>query len=49
MERPVQAKEPSDRQIRLARRCSDAERIEVVKYADLVSRKAAIVYTIPVP
>ena len=49
MEIPVQAKEPSDRQIRLARQCSDAERTVVAKYADLVSRKAAIVYMIPVP
>ena len=49
MEKPVQARELSDRQIRLTRRCGDAERKEVAKHADLVPRKAAIVYMTPVP
>ena len=48
-EKPVQARELSDRQIRLTRRCGDAERTVVVKHADLVPRKAAIAYMTPVP
>ena len=49
MEKPVQAREEYERQIRRTIREGDVERIKVVKYKDDVPRKAAIVYIIPVP
>ena len=49
MERPVEAKEECDRQIRHTIQCGDVERKIVVKHVEDVPRKAAIVCTIPVP
>ena len=49
MEKPVQARYEFGRQIRQTIRRRDAERKKVAKTVDLVSRKAAIVYIIPVP
>ena len=49
MEKPVQAEKEIARQIPLSIRGCDVERKRVAKTMDLVSRKAAIVYTIPVP
>ena len=49
MERPVQAREESDRQIRLTIQKRDAERNQVAKRVSHVPRKAAIVYMVPVP
>ena len=46
---PVQAEEGSGWQTRLATRGCDAERKEVAKQLDRLSRKAAIVYMAPVP
>ena len=45
----MQAKEEFRRQIREAIQRRDADRKEVGKYVSLASRKAAIVYMIPVP
>ena len=49
MEKPVQAKEKSGRQIRLAIQKRDVERNLVVKRVSHVPRKAAIVLCVPVP
>ncbi len=49
MERPVQAREASGRQIRQASQERDADRTEVGKHVDSLSRKAAIVFMLPVP
>ena len=49
MESPVQAGYQSLRQIRVAMGIRDAERNKVVKSVSHASRKAAIVYIIPVP
>ena len=49
MESPVQAGYQSLRQIRVAMGIRDAERNKVVKSVSHASRKAAIVYTVPVP
>ena len=49
MEEPVQAKEPSNRQIRSIRQKRDADRSLVGKQVSQLSRKAAIVHDIPVP
>ena len=49
MEKPVQAKEERERQIRPAIQRRDADRIRVGKHVSHASRKAAIVYTVPVP
>ena len=49
MEEPVQAKEPSDRQIRSIRQKRDVERTKVAKRVSHVPRKAAIVFYVPVP
>ena len=48
-ERPVQASEVYDRQIRHISRGCDVERMEVVKHIEFASRKAAIVCIVPVP
>ena len=48
-ERPVQAKELCDRQIRHIRRGGDEDRMEVGKHMEFASRKAAIAVHIPVP
>ena len=49
MESPVQAGYQSLRQIRVAMGICDAERNKVVKSVSHASRKAAIVYIVPVP
>jgi hypothetical protein len=49
MEKPVQAKYQSGRQIRQAMGRRDADRNEVGKLAGSLSRKAAIVCIVPVP
>ena len=49
MESPVQAGYQSLRQIRVAMGRRDAERNKVAKSVSHASRKAAIVYTVPVP
>ena len=48
-ESPVQAQQRTDRQNRLSTRGRDVERTKVVKHVELVSRKAAIVFDVPVP
>ena len=49
MEKPVQAKEEYDWQIRHTIQKRDADRIRVEKSMSHVPRKAAIVYYVPVP
>ena len=49
MESPVQAGYQSLWQIRVAMGSRDAERNKVAKSVSHASRKAAIVYTVPVP
>ena len=49
MERPVQAKEECNWQIRCTIQKRDADRIKVGKQVSQLSRKAAIVFIIPVP
>ena len=49
MEKPVQAMEKSNRQIRLIIQSRNEERTIVAKWIEVVPRKAAIVYVIPVP
>ena len=49
MESPVQAGYQCDRQIRHTMGIRDAERNIVVKSVSHASRKAAIVYAVPVP
>ena len=49
MEIPVQAEYLVSRKIRLSMRSCDVERTKVVKSVSSVPRKAAIVYTVPVP
>ena len=49
MEKPVQAKKEQGRQIPLAIQRRDAYRIRVGKSVSHASRKAAIVYMVPVP
>ena len=49
MERPVQAKKESERQIRLAIQKRDVDRTKVEKLVSHVPRKAAIVLCVPVP
>jgi len=49
MEKPEQAKQAAYRQIRMQSRSGDAERKEVAKHVGQPSRKAAIVYVVPVP
>ena len=49
MESPVQAGYQNDRQIRHSMGSCDAERSLVAKPVSHASRKAAIVYTVPVP
>ena len=46
---PVKRKAVGDRQIRLSTRGRDVERTKVAKHVELVSRKAAIVFDVPVP
>ena len=46
---PVQAGYQEHRQIRASMGNCDAERIKVAKSVSHASRKAAIVYTVPVP
>ena len=48
-ESPVQAQQRTDRQIRLSTRRRDVERTKVAKHVELVSRKAAIAFDVPVP
>ena len=48
-EKPVQAEEVLDRQIRPVSQSCDADRIKVEKPVSHVPRKAAIDYTVPVP
>ena len=49
MEKPVQAEEEMERQIRPSIQSCDVERNEVAKRVSHVPRKAAIVYDVPVP
>ncbi len=49
MESPVQAGYQSHRQIRRQSKRRDADRKKVGKSRERASRKAAIVYTVPVP
>ena len=49
MEKPVQAKYLVSRKNRLSMGKRDVERTLVVKSVSSVPRKAAIVYTVPVP
>ena len=49
MESPVQVRYQSHWQIRVAMGRHDADRIKVGKSVSCASRKAAIVYTVPVP
>ena len=49
MESPVQARYQSHRKIRVAMGRRDVERRLVAKPVSHASRKAAIVYTVPVP
>ena len=49
MEKPVQAEYQSSRKIRSAMRKRDADRNLVGKQVSQLSRKAAIVYIVPVP
>ena len=49
MKRPVQAKEEMSWQIRSSIQKRDVDRKIVGKYMSHVPRKAAIVYTVPVP
>ena len=46
---PGQAEELLRKQIRAVRQSCDADRTKVGKYVSQLSRKAAIVYTAPVP
>ena len=48
-ESPVQAQQRTDRKNRLSTRGRDVERTKVAKHVELVSRKAAIVFDVPVP
>ena len=49
MESPVQARYQYGRKIRHAMGRRDVERTKVAKHVELVSRKAAIVFDVPVP
>ena len=49
MEKPVQAEELIRRKNPVLKQRRDAERIKVVKLMSWLSRKAAIVYNVPVP
>ena len=49
MEKPEQGEQESGRQIRLKDPSVDVERTKVAKYEMKPSRKAAIVYYVPVP
>ena len=49
MESPVQGGKPHGRKSHHVKRAADAERTQVAKSAEVLSRKAAIVYYLPVP